>query len=131
MKKILSTVLFLVFSLYAFSQNTANNKDYYLKKSKHQKTAFYVLAGTGTGLIITGLAWGPKNADPEKQDFTPGFLLIGGVVSCIVSIPILIASNKNKKRSMSFSFKNEPSRQLLKRSFVYRSIPSITLKFQL
>lgn len=129
MKKILSVMLLLAFSICAFSQKNASNKDY-LKKSKNQKTAFYVLAGTGVSLIITGLAWDAK-IDPNKQDFTGGLLIALGTVSCIVSIPLLIASNKNKKRSMTFSLKNE-NMQLLNNNFITKKpFSALSLSFHL
>jgi hypothetical protein len=44
------------------------------------------------------------------------------------SIPLFLASGRNKRKAMSLSFKNETAPQLLKGSFAYRPIPSVSLK---
>ena len=51
----------LVFA-YGFSQ--PQSKDYLLQKSKKQKTTAWVLLGTGTALIITGVI---MNSAPQRR----------------------------------------------------------------
>jgi hypothetical protein len=131
MKKNLSAILFLLFTLSAFSQNKANNKDYYLRKSKNQKTVFYVFAGTGAGLIITGIVLSAVHNDPDTQYFTGGFLAAGGFGALAISVPFFVASIKNKHRAVSLSLKNEKIQQLNKNTFVYKQVPSLTLKIRL
>jgi hypothetical protein len=130
MKKNFATILFLLFTLSAFSQNKTNDKNHYLQKSKNQKTGFYVFATTGSVLIITGLIYGSAHNDPNSNNYnyTGGFLAAGGLAALGISIPFFSASMKNKRKAMSLSFKNEKMQQLNKNSFVYKSVPSLTLK---
>jgi len=131
MKKNLAAILFLLFSLSALSQNKTKNKDFYLQKSKHQKTAFYVFATTGAAMIITGIVLGASHNDPYTEYYTGGFIAAGGFGALAISVAFFTASLKNKHKGMSLSFKNEPAPQLYKNNIVYHSIPSLTLKFKL
>ncbi|MES1214639.1 MAG: hypothetical protein ABUT20_03900 [Bacteroidota bacterium] len=156
MKKIISFMLALVITESAFSQQLTPSptftKQDYLQKSKQQKTAAWVLLGGGFALSSIGaIVAAPKaaedigyvalllpniivgNPQPEPQnDYTAEtILIIGGTAAMLSSIPLFIASGKNKRKAMSLSFKNETVPQLYKSSLVYNSIPSLTLKFKL
>ncbi|SRR5258706_15286535 len=126
MKKNLAAILFLLFAVSAFSQN--KTKDFYLQKSKNQKTVFYVFATTGTALIITGIVLGAAHNDPDTEYYTGGFIAVGGFAALAISIPFFTASLKNKRKAISLSFKNETAPQIQSSRFVYKSVPSITLK---
>ena len=156
MKKIIICPFLLVITTATFSQqniptHTLTKQDY-LTKSKSQKIAAWVLLGGGFALSSIGaITAAPKagedigyaifllpNAlagnvqpEPENNYTAQTILLIGGLASMFSSIPLFIASGKNKTKAMSLTFKNEPSLQLQKSGFVYRAIPSLTLKFQL
>jgi len=108
MKKNLAAILFLLFAISAFSQN--KTKDFYLQKSKNQKTVFYVFATTDT------------------EYYTGGFIAAGGFAALAISIPFFTASLKNKRKAISISFKNETAPQIQSSRFVYKSVPSLTLK---
>ena len=156
MKKIIFCSLLLVLTITTFSQQNIPSptltKQEYIKKSKSQKTAAWVLLGGGFTistigaltslpkagkdigyaiLIIPNALTGNLQPEPQNNYTAQTILLIGGLTSMLSSIPLFIASGKNKTKAMSLSFKNEPSLQLQKSSFVYRYIPSLTLKFQL
>lgn len=156
MKKIIFCSLLQVLTTATFSQQNTSSpiltKQDYVKKSKSQKIAAWVLLGGGFTLSSIGaITAAPKagkelgyvililpnaiagNVQPEpKTDYTAQtILLIGGLTSMLSSIPLFIASGKNKTKALSLSFKNESSLQVQKSSFVSRSIPSFTLKFQL
>ncbi|MBL0129819.1 MAG: hypothetical protein IPP43_00775 [Chitinophagaceae bacterium] len=113
-------------------------KQDYLQKSKHQKTAAWILMGGGATLLLTGIVI-PKGAlthsgfldDTYKNDGIKDAFDLTGIVSMLGSIPFFIASSKNKKKAASLSFKNEPIPKLQKNSFVYRTIPALTLKIYL
>ena len=156
MKKIIICSLLLVLTTATFCQQnnpspTLTKQDY-IKKSKNQKTAAWVLLGGGFTLSTIGaLTILPKagkdigyailllpnaiagNVQPEpKTDYTvQTILLIGGLTAMLSSIPLFIAAGKNKTKAMSLSFKNETLLQIQKSSFVYRPIPSINLKLHL
>lgn len=156
MKKIIICTFLLVITTATFSQQNNPSppltKQDYLTKSKSQKTAAWVLLGGGFALSSIGaITAAPKagedigyailllpNAiagnvqpEPENNYTAQTILLIGGLASMFSSIPLFITSGKNKTKAMSLTFKNKPSLQLQKSGFVYRAIPSLTLKFQL
>lgn len=144
MKKLTIILLFLAVSATSFSQQITATalpvKTNYMKKSKHQKTVAWILAGTGVGLAVTVFT---TNSGKEYaanalvnaiagNDYgslnTIGTLLIIGGISTLSSIPLFIAAHRNKKKGISLSFKNESTTQLQKNSFVSRSVPSLSLK---
>jgi hypothetical protein len=139
-----ATVFFLVLTL-AFSGFSQQNepsptftKQDYMHKSKKQKTVAWVLLGGGAASVLTGIiipkgdvvregAWG----NDYENDGIKSTFGVTGFLCMIGSIPFFIASKKNYKRAMSVSFKNEVTPQLVKSSFVYRSIPAFNLKISL
>jgi multisubunit Na+/H+ antiporter MnhB subunit len=139
MKKLIAFLLILAVSTASFSQTTTpspEKKDYF-KKSKSQKTIAWILAGGGAGIAVISIAslnWGDIVNSIEGDNSSiitkEAFLLIGGV-AVLSSIPLFIASGKNKRKGMSLSFKNETAPQIQKNSFVYRAIPSLTIKMSL
>lgn len=91
-------------------------------------------------MAVTGLIVWSNGVNNETDPFGalvkaytgPGIIIFGvGLCAAVGSIPLFIASGKNKRRAMSVSFKNEPAPQLQKNSFVYRSVPSLSLKISL
>jgi len=111
----------------------------YLQKSKNQKKIALILLGGGATLTLTGIII-PKGEVTDynslgdktyKNDGIKGVFVTTGILSMIGSIPIFIASCKNKKRAMSVSFKNDTIPQMQKSSFVYHPIPSLKLKISL
>ena len=96
------------------------------------------MLGGGAALFLTGIVI-PKGelvhsgilGDDYKNDGIKGGLELTGIISMLVSIPLFIASSKNKKKAMSVSFKNNPSQQIQRGSFVNRSVPSLTFKIHL
>lgn len=141
MKKIMIYAMLLVVSATSFSQSitpeqTLTREDY-LKKSKKQKTAAWILAGGGMGLMVAAAATGAKAyantlaLQGNSGVNTSTTLFVIGGITTLSSIPLFIASGRNKRKGMSLSFKNETAPQIQKNSFVYRSFPSLTLKISL
>lgn len=133
MKRSIPTFLILAFFTATYGQETTItipeiNKAEYLKKSKHQKRAAWILLGTGS--LATVLATIEVNPDYGESTNRP-FLFIGGLVMIGASVHLFIASARNKKRAMSLSFKNENIQQILNSSIVNRNIPSLNLKLNL
>jgi hypothetical protein len=133
MRKIIVFSLFVVSFLSCFSQQTnpsnALTKEEYLQKSKHQKTAAWVLLGGGLALGVTGIIVDASNWESSGGDV----LLVLGGVSMISSIPLFIASGKNKKRAMAAStfFKLEKIRVVHGLAFSQRAFPAVSLKINL
>jgi hypothetical protein len=100
-------IMIALFSVLTVSaQGTTESKEFYLNKSKNQKTAGYILAGGGAALIISGIIVGngDNNNDPNELDFGPNFdvglwLLGGGLVSALASIPFFISSGNNARKA--------------------------------
>ena len=78
---------------------TVIDRDYYLAKSKSQKTAAWILLGGGAGLIGTGFLIGNRETSTFGEAGT-GVVIGGlGLLSIIASIPVFNASVKNKKKA--------------------------------
>ncbi len=114
----------LLFFNYVFSQS--KSKEYFLQKSKTQKTTAWILLSTGTAAIITG-AIIDNSYKGEEQSFTGGFVEVGGIICTLTSIPFFISSSKNKKRTMTVSMNSRKILLLQSNSFVSRVQPSVSL----
>jgi len=102
----LFTILAVFSVMTLLAQPKIETKDYYLTKSKNQKTVGYVLAGGGAALVISGLIVGngDNNNDPNELDFGPNFdvglwLVGGGIASALASIPFFISSGNNARKA--------------------------------
>ena len=128
MKKIIFFTMLLILSATSFSQQTNPSKPVtradYLLKSKNQKIGAWILLGSGA-VIFAIVAPGNVSFDAL------GPLVVVGTLATLGSIPLFIASGRNKRKGMRLSFKNETTPQIQKSSIVYRSVPSITIKISL
>lgn len=84
-------------------------KNYYLEKSKNQKTTAWILLGSGTAMAIGGAIGFSENFWESSAD-TYGYIMIAGIVADLVSIPFFISASKNKKKaaSLAFNIQNVP-----------------------
>lgn len=150
MKKIILSGILLTIVITGYTQeikpNTLFTKQDYLQKSKQQKTVAWVLAGGGSALsIIGGLKFldeavkvrnsviplpGQPLPDEAKVNGAGILMLIGGV-AIVGSVPLFVASGKNKKKATAVSFKNIPVRVLQKHSIVntYTQSVNLTISF--
>jgi hypothetical protein len=137
MKKIMIYFLLLAIPATGFCQMTNDSvpsvKTDYLTKSKNQKTGGWVLLGGGTVLMGTGFLIG-NNKDASFGEAGAAVVLGGiGFLSAIGSIPLFIASGKNKRRAMKATtfIKMETAPILQKQSYVQNSYPafSVSLNF--
>lgn len=133
MKKIKLALLLSLFTMSASAQQTTSSpsltKSGYLKKSKKQKTIAFFLAGGGSIAWLVGVSKYMNQSD-NIDGGGEAAMIIGGTAA-LASIPLFIISSKNKKKAMSMSLKNQMLPQLQSSGFVYRSVPSLTLKFSL
>ena len=109
MKKLTVTLLAALYFLSATGQDTLT-KDFYLQRSKNQKTAAWVLLGGGALATIGGAIWFNETFSidifgPDKNpgENTAGFVMIAGVGAMLGSIPLFISSAHNKKRAESMA----------------------------
>ena len=133
MKKNIIYLLLLALPATSFCQKTNDTvpvvKTDYLIKSKNQKTAAWVLLGGGTALIGVGFLIGDsKNA--TFDDAGTGVVLGGiGFLSAVGSIPLFIASGKNKKKAMKATtfIKMETAPSFQKQFFKQNSYPAFSM----
>ena len=118
----------------------------YLARSKKQRTAGWILTGTGMavtsiGLMlvitdaveevtlgITSLMWGEVKPEPHPNN--RGAILLTGSAMVLTGTTFLIISKKNKKKALSMSFINESSQQLRYNTVMNTSVPSVRLRLQ-
>jgi hypothetical protein len=131
MKKSITIFLILAFCTAVNGQRTTIpeiTKANYLKKSKHQKRAAWILLGIGSLATFSGII----EVNPNYGESTNrAFLFIGGLVMIGASVPMFTESVRNKKRGMILSFKNNTVPQLRNNNLGYSSVPSISLKIGL
>ncbi len=132
MKKITITTLLLITTIACVAQYSkpapAFKTPDYLKKSKNQKGAAFVILGTGVALITTGMITSRNTKSKGEQEAK---VIISGLIVSAVSIPFFVSSHANKKKGMSISLKSQELPQLNYSSFVYKTIPSINIKINL
>ena len=95
MKKITICILSLVSAIESYSQQAPQTtpavQTDYLAKSKSQKTTAFILLGVGAASLAIAA---PGNV---SFDLLP-VLVIGGGIAAISSIPLFIASGRNKRK---------------------------------
>ena len=134
MKKTIIYLLLIGLSMSSFCQKTNDSvpvvKTDYLVKSKNQKTAAWVLLGGGVALMGAGYLIGDsKNA--TFDDAGTGVVLAGiGFLSTIGSIPLFIASGKNKRKAMKATtfIKMETAPSIQKQFFKQNSYPAFSIR---
>jgi hypothetical protein len=93
MKKNFLVMIFLVLVSSAHAQQTTPAKDELLRRGKHQKTAGFVLLGAGALLFAI--------AAPGEVSFDEAAILaVGGGAAVLGSIPLFLASGRNKRKAM-------------------------------
>lgn len=135
MRKLIITAIMLAVFLATIGQQTnqttpALTRSDYLRKSKTQKTVAFVLLGAGATSIVIAAT------DNEKDSFGgamtgSGWLLAGGVIASIVSIPLFVSSGKNKRKATGLSFKMDRMQRFDDRSLFDQPIPSLLLRIGL
>jgi hypothetical protein len=130
MKEIMIYFLLLSLPVSSFCQKSNDSvpviKTDYLAKSKSQKTAAFILLGVGV-TTLTIAAVGDLDFDAL------GAVVVVGGVATVASIPLFIASGKNKRKAMKASafIKMEKAPIIERQSFVQSSYPAIAFKINL
>ncbi|HEX5552579.1 MAG TPA: hypothetical protein VFX43_04960 [Chitinophagaceae bacterium] len=138
MKKIIicAVLLFLSDSLFSQQNNLTqplNHQDY-LQKSKNQKAGAWVLLGGGTAVLAITAISAASSIDfsGPKKSFPVIPVSIGGAM-ILSSVPLFIASVRNKKRSIEASayFKIDKAQIIKQGGIGFYSFPAIALKLSL
>jgi cytochrome bd-type quinol oxidase subunit 2 len=116
------TVLFCSYA--GYSQTS------FLQKSKRQKTAAWICLGGGIAVSTIGLSQvNVAGSDNGKVNNTPGTILFAtGIAATLTSIPLFIASAKNKKKTATAVLNNMKIYSLNAGTLTIATIPAIALK---
>ncbi len=121
MKSIMLCSAFFILALHGYSQENKPDlqltSEQYLRKSKNQKTTAWVLFGVGTTAIVGGIAVSSGGQDELTTTLNTAFigapLMLLGLTLDVISIPLFVSADKNKKRAMeastSIKFEDVPS----------------------
>ena len=146
MKKLLLVLLimsYLTDSKGQAEKQSLMTKADYLKKSKNQSTAAWVLAGGGVVMVTAGAIIGLNDAteaigsiftgETEETSDAGPILFFTGAAAMVGSIPLFIASSRNKRKAndMSAFFKMENRPFVQKGSLINASFPAIGMKINL
>jgi hypothetical protein len=138
MKKIIISTILLLVTIVSICQQTTSpvlTREDYLKKSKNQKTAAWVLLGGGSALIITGLLIGNRKESSFGDAGTGAVIgIIGFLAATAGSIPLFIASSRNKRKAehatAHLRFEKVPAIQQTGMSY-FSCYPAVSVKFNL
>jgi hypothetical protein len=106
MRKFFICTMLLLMTASSFCQQTdvsqSLTRQDYLKKSKNQKTAAWILLGGGFALAV-GASILDVSSDWSKSE-TPYLVALSiGCASMLGSIPLFIAAGRNKRKGMNAS----------------------------
>jgi hypothetical protein len=133
MKTIRLLLAFLLVSSILIGQTKEFSKDYFLQKSKKQKTTAWILLAGGTAMIVGGGTlfgnnyYGGSNSGADIG----GYIMLAGVVANGASIPYFISAGKNKKTAMSITFDYKPTNLSGDNLVAAKANPMLTLKIKL
>ena len=105
MKAIL-LVLTIALATNLYSQSSTNNKQMLLEKSKSQKTAGWILLAGGAALGVTGAVVFANSEFLSESDGNTdlgGFMMLGGSVAMLISIPMFISSANNARKAATLT----------------------------
>jgi cytochrome bd-type quinol oxidase subunit 2 len=76
-------------------------KEYYLKKSKRQKTTGWILLGVGTVAVIAGAT--AEKSKPSDGSFSNLGIGLGGLLVGVIGISALIGSETSKSKAAAMA----------------------------
>ena len=144
MKKVYGLFLLMTLVIYVHAQqitaDTVKNKQYYLGKSKSQKTAGWIIFGVGATATLTGVIVRAAETTlyvvtiggSSNSSNAPEILIIGGAVCMVGSIPLFISAHDNKLKALELSIgpKMEENGELIQ-MYAGKYQPAISLKINL
>lgn len=111
--------------------DSTHTGEYYLQKSKSQKTAAWVMLGGGVALTIVGAVGFTANSDlifvENSTADAYAFVALVGAGLSLGSIPLFIASGRNHRKAATFSVKSQPIFIPQQNSFAFKSQPAVSL----
>ena len=138
MKKTTFFLLLILLAIKAVGQTTPKmefSKEYYLQKSKNQKTTGWIMFGSGALMaVVGGIGFGSGMSDDLLSDSsnsstdTYGFIMLGGIATSLGSIPFFIGSAKNARKAATLTLNYKPSLQPQQNAVALNYQPSLSLK---
>ncbi|MCM4153876.1 hypothetical protein DHD05_19965 [Arenibacter sp. N53] len=133
MKTIRLLLALLLVSSILEGQTKEFSKDYFLQKSKKQKTTAWILLGGGTAMAIGGFAafntsW---NSGSNSSTDIAGIIGVAGILVDGASIPYFISAGKNKRTAMSMAFDFKPIYLTGENLVTTKHYPGLTLKIKI
>lgn len=135
MKKIILLLIVSLLTFKTFSQTIqpAHSKDYYLQKSKKQKTTAWILLGGGTLMAVVGGISFSNNFDVFSSNSgtdASGFIFLGGVLADIASIPFFISATHNKRTAAMIVLNHQNNYMIVQNRAILKTQPAISLQFR-
>ena len=133
MKTILIAIA-VTLAIDSFGQDSIHTKQFYLNKSKSQKTTGFVLLAGDAALSVAGAIVFAQNYTFDDDDYERS--QVGGVMAAIgsaamlVSIPFFISSKTNSRRA-ALAFGTQTVPQQMPYRFAVQRQPSIGVKINL
>jgi hypothetical protein len=126
------------FSLQGWTQikkaDSLSLKERYLIKSQAQKKTGYILLGAGLGCVAIG---GILAANPSSDEFIDdntiagGFLIVGGSLSMLASVPFFLSSDGNKKQAMKLNAGVEMEKAMPNGAYKVTYYPALSVNLSL
>lgn len=138
MKKNLCLSFLLITAIQCFAQQDPPTPPVdYLQKSKKQRTAAKVMLGAGTAmalisiLVVTDDVVGILEPGDKENASLADVLGFGGLAVAAGSIPLFIASGRNKRKAMNLSFNSQKILIPQRNNWSTLAVPSIkiTIRF--
>jgi hypothetical protein len=138
MKKVILSLMLASLMATSFCQQKTmevKDKDYYLQKSKDKKTVAWVLLGAGTAAVIGGAIGFNQTfcifCEDDGSSSAYAFLMLGGVVADLASIPFFISASHYKKIAADISIGNQNSYMMKQNYLVLNKIPVLIVRIHL
>ncbi|MDI3319486.1 hypothetical protein [Pinibacter soli] len=131
MRKIVFCAMLVLSTVTSFSQQTTakqamTKQAHYLTKSRHQRTAAWILLGGGLTLGVYGVLW----AGSAWNSDGPYYLWAIGGTAIVASVPLFIASaiNKGKARKASAYLELQHAPMLTQNGTSLQNFPALSVK---
>jgi formate-dependent nitrite reductase membrane component NrfD len=130
MKQFVLFLTVLLFMVKSFSQNAAASKEYFMKKSRTQKTLGWVMIGAGVIITTVGVTIAHKKENDFLNTLSDKGLGIviaaAGIGTGLSSIFFFTSSAKNARRAMLITFNTQKIRFPAYNTVFSKTQPALT-----
>jgi hypothetical protein len=106
--------------------------EWYLQKSKNQKTTAWVLLISGTAMAIGGAIAFDKSWEESSNSATDiaGIVMLAGVGADLASIHFFVKAGQNKRKAASLAFNMQNYLPYHENSVTLNPVPSMSLRIK-